>query len=113
MNNFCIVAQGGGMTTAYHAGVIKAFKEKFGFEKLNLIVASSGAAATYSYLVSGQENLIEPIWIELVKSGKFVNPWKFPIGKRKLFTSNGTNTPAPTVIAANKTAKPILEKWKI
>lgn len=77
----CIVAQGGGMTTSYHAGVIKAIKEKFGFNKVGRIVASSGAATTYSYLVSGQDNLIEKIWLELVKSKKFVIPLKHPSGR--------------------------------
>lgn len=81
MNNFCIVAQGGGMVTAYHAGVIRALKERFGFDGLNRIIASSGAAVTYSYLVSGQGDLIQPIWENLVRSGKFVTPWKLPIGK--------------------------------
>ncbi len=51
MNNFCIVAQGGGMTTSYHAGVVAALKQRFGFQRLNRVIASSGAAATYSYLV--------------------------------------------------------------
>lgn len=81
MNHFCIVGQGGGMITAYHAGVVSALKKRFGFKKLHRIVASSGAAAVYSYLVSGQENLIQPIWENLVKSRKFVTLWKFPIGK--------------------------------
>lgn len=70
------------MLTAYHAGVVSALKKKFGYKKLHRIVASSGAAAVYSYLVSGQENLIQPIWEDLVTSGKFVTPWKFPIGKK-------------------------------
>lgn len=82
MNQFCIIGQGGGMITAYHTGVISALKKRFGFKKLHRIVASSGAAAVYSYLVSGQENFIQPLWEDLVKSGKFVTPWKFPIGKR-------------------------------
>ena len=81
MSQFCIIGQGGGMITAYHTGVVSALKKRFGFKKLHRIVASSGAAAVYSYLVSGQENLIQPIWEDLVKSGKFVTPWKFPIGK--------------------------------
>jgi predicted patatin/cPLA2 family phospholipase len=84
MRNFCIVAQGGGMVSAYHVGVIKALKERFGFSKLNLVVTSSGAAATYSYLISNQESLIKVIWEDLLKSGKFIHPWKFPIGKGAL-----------------------------
>ena len=69
------------MVTAYHAGVVSALEKRFGFKKLHRVVASSGAAAVYSYLVSGQENLIQPIWRDLVKSHKFVTPWKFPAGK--------------------------------
>jgi predicted patatin/cPLA2 family phospholipase len=84
MNYFCLIGQGGGMTSAYHVGVVAALKEKYGFQKLNRIVATSGAAATYSYLVSGQEELMRPIWEDLIKSGKFVTPWKWPIAKGTL-----------------------------
>jgi len=82
MKKFCIAAQGGGMVACYHSGVISALKEKFGFHKLSRVIATSGAAATYSYLVSGQQELIQPIWADLVGGGKFVTPWKFPPGKR-------------------------------
>ena len=81
MGKFCIVAQGGGMVACYHAGVIAALQEKFGLKELHCVIATSGAAATYSYLISNQQNLIEPIWIDLIKSGKFAVPWKFPPGK--------------------------------
>ena len=80
-DNYCILAQGGGMVTAYHVGVVKALKEKYSLQNLNRIIANSGAAATYTYLVSNQEHIMEPIWIELVRSGKFVTPWEHPLGK--------------------------------
>lgn len=63
------------MVTAYHAGVISAIRERFGFDKIKRIVASSGAAAVYAYLVSGQTDLIEPIWYYLLESGRFVDLW--------------------------------------
>ncbi|TSC73565.1 MAG: putative esterase of the alpha-beta hydrolase superfamily [Parcubacteria group bacterium Gr01-1014_48] len=69
---FCIVAQGGGMVTAYHAEVIRAWRERFGFTRVHRIIANSGAAANFSYVVSGQEHYIEPIWRDLVSSGWFV-----------------------------------------
>lgn len=74
MNGITIVAAGGGLVTAYHAGVIRALKEQVDLTKIKRIVASSGAAATYSYLVSGQTELVEPIWNYLLESGCFVNP---------------------------------------
>jgi predicted patatin/cPLA2 family phospholipase len=80
-DGFCIVAHGGGVISAYHAGVIKALKEKFGFHNLHRIVTSSGAAATYSYLVSGQGDKVANIWINLVKDKRFINFFKFPPGK--------------------------------
>lgn len=81
MSNITIVAQGGGMVTAYHAGVVRAIGEQFGFSKIKRIVASSGAAAVYAYLVSGQTNLIEPIWYYLLESGNFVDPWHHKTGR--------------------------------
>ncbi|MEK7532312.1 MAG: patatin-like phospholipase family protein [Patescibacteria group bacterium] len=70
---FCIVAQGGGMVAAYHAGVIRALKELFGFAMVHRIIANSGAAANFAYVVSGQERHIEPMWRDLVQSGQFVS----------------------------------------
>lgn len=81
MNEITIIAQGGGMVAAYHVGVIRALRERFGFTKIRRIVASSGAAAVYVYLVSGQADLIEPIWYYLVKSGLFVDSWHHMLGK--------------------------------
>jgi len=70
---FCIVAQGGGMIASYQAGVIRALKERFGLSRLGRVVASSGAAMNFSYVVSGQEHLIEPIWDGLIQSGRFIS----------------------------------------
>lgn len=81
MRDITIVAQGGGMVAAYHAGVIRALYERFGFTKIRRIVASSGAACVYAYLVSGQEDLIEPIWYYLFESGRFVDPWRHKLGR--------------------------------
>lgn len=81
---FCIVAQGGGILTAYHAGVISTLKELNAVDKIDHIIASSGAATIYSYLVSKQEHFIEPIWECLMSSGKFINPLKHPLGKNIL-----------------------------
>jgi predicted patatin/cPLA2 family phospholipase len=81
-DKFCITAHGGGMSACYHAGVIAALKEKFGFKKLSRVIATSGAAATYSYLISGQDHILRPTWIELVRSRRFIKLWKFPPGKR-------------------------------
>jgi predicted patatin/cPLA2 family phospholipase len=78
---FSIAAQGGGMTSAYHAGVIKGIKEKFGFDGLERVVASSGAAAVFTYLISQQDHLIESIWEYLITSGGFVDWRRYPIGK--------------------------------
>jgi len=81
MKGICLIAHGGGVVAAYHAGVAKAIKEKFGLDKIDRIIASSGAAATYSYLVSGQEELIIKIWLEIIKDRRFINFFKFPPGK--------------------------------
>lgn len=81
MSNITIVAQGGGMVTAYHAGVVRAIGERFGFSKIKRVIASSGAAAIYAYLVSGQTHLIEPIWYYLLESGCFVDPWHHMTGR--------------------------------
>ena len=74
MQTFCIVAQGGGMVAAYQAGAIKGLKKRFGFGQLGRFVANSGAAANCAYAVSGQDDLIIPIWEYLVRSKKFVRP---------------------------------------
>lgn len=81
MSGITLVAQGGGMVTAYHAGVVRAIGERFGFDKIKRVIASSGAAATYAYLVSGQIDLIEPIWYYLIESGCFVDPWHHKSGR--------------------------------
>ena len=81
IRNITVVAQGGGMVTAYHAGVVRAIGEQFGFSKIKRIVASSGSAALYAYLVSGQTNLIEPIWYYLLESGRFIDPWHHKRGR--------------------------------
>src|SRR3989338_9596285 len=81
VSNITIITQGGGMIAAYHAGVVRAIGERFGFGNIKRIVASSGAAAVYAYLVSGQTNLIEPIWYYLLKSGRFVDPWHHKRGR--------------------------------
>ena len=78
---FTLIGQGGGMTASYHAGVISGIKEKFGFSGLRRVVGSSGSAANYSYLLSGQQDLIVPIWRHLLDSGKFVSFTGFPLGK--------------------------------
>jgi predicted patatin/cPLA2 family phospholipase len=77
----CVLAQGGGMTTAYHAGVIKAFCERNWDSEIDCIVASSGAAATYAYLVSGQPQLVSLIWETLISSGEFVR-WRMGLPVR-------------------------------
>ncbi len=77
---FVIAAQGGGMISAYHAGVIRALHERFGFEDLHAVAASSGAAAIYTYLASDQEQHIEPIWDALMRSKKFVLWKQHPLG---------------------------------
>jgi predicted patatin/cPLA2 family phospholipase len=80
MRDITIVAQGGGMVTAYHAGVVRAISERFGFNRIKRVIASSGAATTYAYLVSGQTHLIEPIWFYLLQSGKFIDLWHHKMG---------------------------------
>ena len=81
MNTVTIIAQGGGMTSAYHAGVIRALKESVNVGDIGRIVTSSGSAPIYSYLISNQQELIEPIWHYLVSSGEFVNLKKHPTGR--------------------------------
>lgn len=81
MSTFCILAQGGGMVTAYHAGVVRGLNDRFGFDNLGRVVASSGAAAIYAYLASGQQSFIIPIWQSLVRSKRFVTPWRHLTGR--------------------------------
>lgn len=59
--------------SAYNAGVIKALREKYGLDEVKNIVAVSGAAATFIYFVSKQYDVIEKIWIELIKSQRFIH----------------------------------------
>lgn len=69
------------MVSVYHVGVIQALEEQFGFSGFSRVIASSGAAATYSYLLSGQQELIRPIWEDLLISGKFIRPIRKANGK--------------------------------
>jgi predicted patatin/cPLA2 family phospholipase len=72
--NLCIISQGGGVRSIYSAGVIKGLVEKFSLTEVGNIVAPSGSAANFMYYTSGQLEEIEQIWLELIKSGKFVQP---------------------------------------
>src|SRR3989344_3473406 len=81
MSGITLVAQGGGMTTAYHAGVVRALNERFGFDSITRVIASSGAAMTYAYVLSRQTHLIESIWYYLLESGHFVDPWHHKTGR--------------------------------
>lgn len=80
-DKFCIVGQGGGVTTAYQAGVVLGLQEKYGFEKLGRVVASSGTAIVYSYLLSGQLEVFGPFWVELLKSRDFISFLRHPTGR--------------------------------
>lgn len=73
MKKVTIYAQGGGLVTSYHAGVIRALREKYKIESVNRIVAASGAAATFTYFVSKQYDFIEKIWMYLLESGGLVD----------------------------------------
>lgn len=81
MRDITIVAQGGGVIAAYHAGVVRAITERFGFDRTKRVIASSGAAALYAYAVSGQTDMIRPIWYYLFRSGRFVDPWGHKTGR--------------------------------
>jgi predicted patatin/cPLA2 family phospholipase len=73
LKDICILAEGGGIMSAYNAGVIKALREKYGLDEVKNIVAVSGAAATFIYFVSKQYDVIEKIWIDLIKSQRFIH----------------------------------------
>lgn len=81
-----MVGQGGGMTAAYHVGVTQALYDKYKSElsMLHRVVASSGAAAVYSYLVSDQPELQQKIFEYLMESKKFVVPHLRPPGKHMM-----------------------------
>ena len=84
IGKFCLVGQGGGMTAAYHIGVTHGLIERFPDQmdnNLHRVIASSGAAAIYSFLVSGQVELQQPIFEYLFDSKKFVKPFRYPPGK--------------------------------
>jgi predicted patatin/cPLA2 family phospholipase len=70
---YCVIAPGGGMVAAYHAGVRKAWTEQFGPLNAHRYVANSGGACNFAYEASGQGHLMEPIWRDLVQSGQFVH----------------------------------------
>lgn len=73
LKDICIIAEGGGVMSAYNVGVIKALREKYGLDEVKNIVAVSGAAATFMYFVSKQYDFIEKIWTELIKSQRFIH----------------------------------------
>jgi predicted patatin/cPLA2 family phospholipase len=75
LENLCIISQGGGVRSIYSAGVIKGLVEKFSLTEVGHVVAPSGSAANFMYYTSGQLKEIEQIWLELIKSGKFVRPF--------------------------------------
>ena len=78
---YCLAVQSGGMTAAYHVGIIQGLKKRFGFGQLHRVVGSSGAIATYAYLASGQENRAQECWERLVQSGNLVRFKTHPLGK--------------------------------
>src|SRR3989344_144204 len=80
-DTFCIVGQGGGVTTAYQAGVVLGLNEKFDLGKLGRVVASSGTAIVYSYLLSNQIAVFESFWIDLLRSRDFISFLKHPTGR--------------------------------
>ena len=72
MKDLCIVAQGGGVRSAYDVGVVKGLIEKFGITEVKNIVAISGGAANFIYYVAKQHEEMEKIWRNLIGSHKFV-----------------------------------------
>ena len=83
MKDVCIIAQGGGIKSAYNAGVIKGLRERFSVNEVKDVVAVSGTAAIFMYFVSKQYDLIEKIWLELLRSKEFIRFKNF-FNKRSL-----------------------------
>lgn len=79
--NICVVAPGGGCGTAYHAGLMRAIHERWGFGAIHRVVALSGSALNWAYAASGQVECFEPFWVELIASGRFIRPWQHPTGR--------------------------------
>jgi len=79
-NGIRVIAQGGGIMTSYHAGVIRAIKEQYGLGRITHIYGISGGAATWTYAASGQTEFIEPLWTELITCGRFIRPFHHPTG---------------------------------
>ncbi|MFH0906342.1 MAG: patatin-like phospholipase family protein [archaeon] len=68
-----VVFSGGGTLCAYSAGVVSALVKKYDLKKPDIIIGNSGGAGTAAYYVSGQYDLIERIWGEVVATNKFVD----------------------------------------
>lgn len=81
MAKFCVVGHGGGCASAYHAGVIQGLQERFGFALLKSVVGSSGLIMNWAYAMSGQTDLIIPIWEFLFRSKRFATPLQHPTGR--------------------------------
>lgn len=77
----CVVAPGGGIRTAYNAGVMRAIHECWGLGSVDRVVALSGSALNWTYAASGQVECFEPFWIELIASKKFIRPFRHPTGR--------------------------------
>lgn len=67
-----IVVGGGGMKCAYSAGVLAALAKELKFTEPYVVVGSSGGISL-SYYVSGQYDLIEKIWTDLLTNKKFIS----------------------------------------
>lgn len=78
LRTFTVIAQGGGIMTARHAGVIRALDELGVLDRVSDINAISGGAANWVYVASRQIRHITPIWTELMACGKFISFKRWP-----------------------------------
>lgn len=74
-----VVMSGGGMQCAYGAGALLALGEEFSLRKPDLLYAPSGAAASATYFLAGQDEVVARLWMSLATDPKFISLRRRPI----------------------------------
>ena len=71
-----VIISGGGMLTAYNAGVISELRK---YIQPDLIIAGSGGSALAAFYASGQLNdqIEKDAWTKYLATRKMIHPWRF------------------------------------